>query len=82
MFLSCPYCLYHGTLSAKATSQHKASTDYCNAIFACQVSFHVDAFRKHCLLNGLDDIGLTLQKKSVIDDFESSYMASQSWLFN
>jgi len=47
-----------------------------------KVSFHVDAFRKHCLLNGLDDIGLTLQKKSVIDDFESSYMASQSWLFN
>jgi len=46
-----------------------------------KVSFHVDAFRKHCLLNGLDDIGLTLQKKSVIDDFESSYMESQSWLF-
>ena len=32
--------------------------------------FEVDAFRKHCLLNGLDDIGLTLQKMDAIRNFE------------
>ena len=35
------------------------------------ISFEVDAFRKHCLLNGLDDIGLTLEKASAIDAFEA-----------
>ena len=35
-----------------------------------EIAFEVDAFRKHCLLNGLDDIGLTLQKGDAIDTFE------------
>ena len=35
------------------------------------VHFDIDPFRKHCLLNGLDDIGLTMEKKSEIDDFEA-----------
>jgi len=43
------------------------------------VSFDVDAFRKHCLMNGLDDIGLTLQKGKKIDDFEATRTASQPW---
>ena len=34
------------------------------------VHFEIDPFRKHCLLNGLDDIGLTMEKKADIDDFE------------
>ena len=34
------------------------------------IKFEIDEFRKHCLLNGLDDIGLTLQKKPAIDAFE------------
>lgn len=46
-----------------------------------QYTFEVDAFRKHCLLNGLDDIGLTLQDQQAIKDFEQQYKASQSWLF-
>ena len=43
--------------------------------------FKIDAFRKHCLLNGLDDIGLTLQKSSLIDNFESQRQAQLHWLF-
>jgi 3-isopropylmalate/(R)-2-methylmalate dehydratase small subunit len=36
-----------------------------------RIPFEVDAFRKHCLLNGLDDIGLTLGHRGAIDSFES-----------
>jgi len=43
--------------------------------------FEVDAFRKHCLLNGLDDIGLTLQHVEEIKVFESKHKAAQPWLF-
>jgi 3-isopropylmalate/(R)-2-methylmalate dehydratase small subunit len=43
--------------------------------------FEVDAFRKHCLLNGLDDIGLTLQDHEAIATFEAKHRASQPWLF-
>jgi 3-isopropylmalate/(R)-2-methylmalate dehydratase small subunit len=42
-------------------------------------SFEVDAFRKHCLLNGLDDIGLTLEKAAAIDAFEAQHTARQPW---
>ncbi|HYG31517.1 MAG TPA: 3-isopropylmalate dehydratase small subunit [Methylophilaceae bacterium] len=45
-------------------------------------SFEVDAFRKHCLLNGLDDIGLTLQHVDEIKTFEARHRAAQPWLFN
>jgi 3-isopropylmalate/(R)-2-methylmalate dehydratase small subunit len=41
--------------------------------------FEVDAHRKHCLLNGLDDIGLTLEKASAIDAFESRNAAQRPW---
>lgn len=44
------------------------------------ISFDIDPFRKHCLLNGLDDIGLTLQKASSIDAYEERLKASQPWL--
>jgi 3-isopropylmalate/(R)-2-methylmalate dehydratase small subunit len=43
--------------------------------------FEVDAFRKHCLLNGLDDIGLTLQHVDAIKTFEVRHKAAQPWLF-
>jgi 3-isopropylmalate/(R)-2-methylmalate dehydratase small subunit len=45
-------------------------------------SFEVDAFRKHCLLNGLDDIGLTLQQVDKIKAFEANHKQAQPWLFN
>jgi 3-isopropylmalate/(R)-2-methylmalate dehydratase small subunit len=44
------------------------------------IKFEVDAFRKHCMLNGLDDIGLTLQKKTAIDSFETKTQAARPWL--
>jgi 3-isopropylmalate/(R)-2-methylmalate dehydratase small subunit len=43
--------------------------------------FDVDAFRKHSLLNGLDEIGLTLQQSEAIRAFESKHRAAQPWLF-
>lgn len=45
-------------------------------------SFSVDAFRKHCLLNGLDDIGLTLQHQDKIKAFEARHQQAQPWLYN
>ncbi|WP_439816353.1 3-isopropylmalate dehydratase small subunit [Zavarzinia sp. CC-PAN008] len=44
------------------------------------IKFDVDPFRKHCLLNGLDDIGLTMVKKPAIDQFEAQQRLSQPWL--
>jgi 3-isopropylmalate/(R)-2-methylmalate dehydratase small subunit len=43
--------------------------------------FAVDAFRKHCLLEGLDEIGLTLQHADEIRAFEARHRAAQPWLF-
>jgi 3-isopropylmalate/(R)-2-methylmalate dehydratase small subunit len=43
--------------------------------------FEVDAFRKHCLLEGLDEIGLTLQHAEAIRAFEARHRAAQPWLF-
>lgn len=40
-----------------------------------EIAFEVDAFRKHCLLNGLDDIGLTLEKVAAIDAYEARQRA-------
>lgn len=44
------------------------------------VSFEIDPFRKHCLSNGLDDIGLTLQKEDKISAFEERRAVSAPWL--
>jgi 3-isopropylmalate/(R)-2-methylmalate dehydratase small subunit len=44
--------------------------------------FEVDEFRKYCLLNGLDDIGLTLQQADKIRAFEERHLAAQPWLTN
>ena len=44
------------------------------------VKFDLDPFRKHCLLNGLDDVGLTLQKEKAIDAFEAKRKAVTPWL--
>jgi len=43
--------------------------------------FQIDAFRKHCMLNGLDEIGLTLQHADKIKAFEQRRRAQQPWLF-
>lgn len=44
------------------------------------VEFEIDPFHKHCLLNGLDDIGLTLEKVDKISDYESRREQNQPWL--
>jgi len=43
------------------------------------IAFELDPFRKHCLLEGLDDIGLTMQKSDAIDDFEEKATAARPW---
>ncbi|HLU79180.1 MAG TPA: 3-isopropylmalate dehydratase small subunit [Burkholderiaceae bacterium] len=45
-----------------------------------ELPFQVDPFRKHCLLNGLDDIGLTLEKADKIREFEAQRLARFPWL--
>jgi 3-isopropylmalate/(R)-2-methylmalate dehydratase small subunit len=46
-----------------------------------EVYFDVDQFRKNCLINGLDDIGLTLKDASDILDFERRWKACSPWYF-
>jgi 3-isopropylmalate/(R)-2-methylmalate dehydratase small subunit len=45
------------------------------------LEFEVDEFRKHCLLNGLDDIGITLQDEEAIRRFEEKHRQQRPWLF-
>ena len=45
-----------------------------------KINFEIDEFRKHCLINGLDDIGLTMQKQSNIDSFEKKRETQQPWI--
>jgi 3-isopropylmalate/(R)-2-methylmalate dehydratase small subunit len=47
-----------------------------------EIAFEVQPFRKYCLLNGLDDIGLTLRHKDKIAAFEAQRLASKPWLAN
>ncbi len=45
-----------------------------------KIKFDIDPFKKHCLLNGLDDIGLTLQKDTKIGSYEEKMTVAQPWL--
>ena len=47
-----------------------------------EVTFEVDAFRKHCLLNGLDEIGLSLQSADAIKEYERQWREKSPWLFD
>jgi 3-isopropylmalate/(R)-2-methylmalate dehydratase small subunit len=49
---------------------------------AVALSFEIDPFRKYCLLNGLDDIGLTQRRTSTIAEFEQRHLARFPWLAN
>ena len=44
-------------------------------------SFDIEPFRKHCLVNGLDDIGLTLEHENAITGFERQQKEQQPWLY-
>lgn len=48
--------------------------------FQDRFSFEIDPFRKHCLLNGLDEVALTLERQAEIGQFESQRAAAQDWL--
>jgi 3-isopropylmalate/(R)-2-methylmalate dehydratase small subunit len=45
-----------------------------------EFAFEVDAFKKQCMLNGLDDIGLTMEKIAAVDTFEAKYQAQMPWV--
>jgi 3-isopropylmalate/(R)-2-methylmalate dehydratase small subunit len=44
------------------------------------IKFEIDPFRKHCLLNGLDDVGLTMVKKDKISSFEEQAKVARPWM--
>ncbi|MDC3332697.1 3-isopropylmalate dehydratase small subunit [bacterium] len=46
-----------------------------------EIAFDVDPFRKYCLLNGLDDIGITLQDADAISEYEKKWQKTCPWLF-
>ena len=48
---------------------------------AGDIAFSIDSFRRHCLLNGLDDIGLTLEQTSSIQRYEQKRRQQAPWLF-
>ena len=60
-------------ISIDLENQTVSSTD------GTKFSFDVDGFKKECLLNGLDDIGLTLKKEKYIESFEAAYAAKTPW---
>lgn len=64
-----------GEINVDLESQTITSSD------GTSFSFEVGSFRKHCLLNGLDDIGLTLEKNDKISDYEASNKAEKPWLW-
>jgi 3-isopropylmalate/(R)-2-methylmalate dehydratase small subunit len=43
------------------------------------ITFEIDAFKKHCMLNGLDDIGLTMEKATAISDYEAKLAETRPW---
>ena len=47
-----------------------------------EISFEIDAFKKKCLIEGLDDIALSLEKSSYINEFEKKIKSSKPWIFN
>ena len=46
-----------------------------------EIRFEIDKFKRHCLLNGLDDVGLTMQVNDKIENFEGQQKAGQPWLY-
>ncbi|MDS1141779.1 3-isopropylmalate dehydratase small subunit [Pusillimonas sp. SM2304] len=68
----------------KAFAGYKLRIDLARQVVITQddreLAFDIEPFRKHCLLNGLDDIGLTLQKADLIRSFEAERLARHPWL--
>ncbi|MCC7083133.1 MAG: 3-isopropylmalate dehydratase small subunit [Burkholderiales bacterium] len=70
---------------AQATPNYRLAVDLENQTITTpgrqELRFEIDPFRKHCLLNGLDEIGLTLEHAGEIRAFEAKHKATQPWLF-
>ena len=64
--------------NARITVDLEAQT--VSATDGTEFSFEVDAFKKQCLLDGLDDIGLTMEKMGKVDAFEAKYQAQMPWV--
>lgn len=64
----------NATLSVDLVSQEIKGPD------GGTITFELDPYKKECLLNGLDDIGLTMEKSSKIDDFEAKRLEQNSWV--
>ena len=68
----------------KATPGYSLQIDLARQVITAkdghELSFDIEPFRKHCLLNGLDDIGMTLQKADKIKAFEAERLARHPWL--
>jgi len=72
-------------LATEADAGRELEVDLLNQVILNSVGeelckFEVDEFRKHCLVNGLDDIGLTLQKEGLITEYEKKRSAEWPWL--
>ena len=71
------------TLHAKSAAQSESDLAEVKALHqALPITFDVDPFRKHCLLEGLDDIGLTLAQSDQIKAFEVQRRQQAPWVFN
>ena len=68
----------------EVAQEHEITVDLENQVvttpFQDRFSFEIDPFRKHCLLNGLDEIGLTTQMDGEIAGYESKLAASKPWI--
>jgi 3-isopropylmalate/(R)-2-methylmalate dehydratase small subunit len=69
----------HARQGANATLTIDLEAQEIRGLDSGPISFEIDAFRKHCLLNGLDDIGLTLQKENAIAGFEERLQLGRPW---
>ena len=69
-----------GTKTVASTKAWRRDSKELSATDGTIFKFEVDAFKKHCLLNGLDDIGLTYQKIESIDKFEEAQAKITPWL--
>ena len=70
---------------AAANPDNEITIDLDAQVIRCEnieYGFDVDPFRKHCLINGLDDIGLTLEKAEHIASYEEKRQSETPWLFN
>ena len=69
-----------------ASPGYSLTVDLCEQLITLvdgeEISFEVDQFRKECLINGLDDIGLTLEKSQTIRNFETNWKALSPWYFH